>query len=151
MATGRYAVRRHATECLEVDFEGTLDAATVMACERELRTQLAHAPNGLRAVVNLIGVSGYQLEARDHLVAMQRFIGSKATQTAYTASSAEARGLGLWVVHSSQSQLVKLFGRAEDASSWLDGVVDAQSGVRKVDDDARRRRRTTIGRKRAVG
>jgi len=136
MAHGRYAVRRRAT-AIEIVLSGVLDSTTVLACEREVRAQLALAPVGGRALVDLSQVTGYEVDARDHLVSLQRSVGAKASQTAYVAESAEARGLALWVMHSANhggpSQIVRPFARAEDAREWLAGEDNMASGVRDVD------------------
>jgi hypothetical protein len=132
MALGRYAVVRRATDCLEVTLEGDLDPQTALSCEREVRAQIALAPSTLRAIVSLSGVTGYQLEAREQLVSLQRCIGAKAAQTAYLAESAPGRALALWVIHTSQGQVVRSFSRAAEAADWL-GISDpTQSGVREV-------------------
>jgi len=132
MGLGRYAVVRRATDWLEVTLEGDLDAQTTLSCEREVRTQITLAPSTLRALVSLSGVTGYQLEAREQLVSLQRCIGAKASQTAYIAESAPGRALALWVIHTAQGQVVRSFSRAMEASDWL-GVSDpTQSGVREV-------------------
>jgi hypothetical protein len=145
MAPGRYAVTRRATDWLEVTFEGDIDPQVALSCEREVRAQIALAPQGLRAVVSLSGVTGYQLEAREQLVSLQRCIGAKASQTAYVAESAPGRALALWVIHTAQGQTVRSFARAAEAAEWLGPAADvAQSGVREV----RRTRQTLIGRKR---
>jgi hypothetical protein len=136
MARGRYAVRRRATG-IEIVLTGVLDSATVLACEREVRAQLSLAPVGGRALVDLSQVTGYEVDARDHLVSLQRSVGAKAAHTAYVAESAEARGLALWVMHSANergsSNIVRPFARADDAAEWLSGGADLASGVREVE------------------
>lgn len=145
MALGRYAVHRRATSWLEVTFEGDLTPQIAMSCEREVRAQIALAPPGLRAIVSLSAVSGYELEAREQLVSVQRCIGAKAAQTAYVAESAPGRALALWVIHTAQNQLVRSFARANEALVWLGEAADPQSGVREVTDpritNGRRRKR----------
>jgi hypothetical protein len=132
MAIGRYAVVRRATDCLEVTLEGDLDPQIALSCEREVRAQIALAPSTLRAIVSLSGVTGYQLEAREQLVSLQRCIGAKAAQTAYLAESAPGRALALWVIHTAQGQVVRSFSRLAEAADWL-GISDpTQSGVREV-------------------
>lgn len=132
MALGRYAVVRRATDCLEVTLEGDIDPQIALSCEREVRAQIALAPSTLRAIVSLSGVTGYQLEAREQLVSLQRCIGAKAAQTAYLAESAPGRALALWVIHTAQGQVVRSFSRAAEAADWL-GISDpTQSGVREV-------------------
>lgn len=132
MAIGRYAVVRRATDCLEVTLEGDIDPQIALSCERDVRAQIALAPSSLRAIVSLSGVTGYQLEAREQLVSLQRCIGAKAAQTAYLADSAPGRALALWVIHTAQGQVVRSFSRAAEAADWL-GISDpTQSGVREV-------------------
>jgi len=144
MASGRYVVTRRATDWLEVNLEGNIDPHVALSCEREVRAQIALAPLGLRAVVSLSGVTGYQLEAREQLVSLQRCIGAKASQTAYVTDSAPGRALALWVIHTAQGQTIRAFVRAAEAAEWLGVASDvAQSGVREV----RRTRQTVIGRK----
>lgn len=147
MALGRYAVARRATDWLEVTLEGDIDPHTALSCEREVRAQILLAPAGLRALVNLCGVTGYQLEAREQLVSLQRCIGAKASQTGYVADNAPGRALALWVIHNAQGQSVRSFVRAGEAAEWLGASDVAQSGVREVR-GARRTRNTLIGRKR---
>lgn len=147
MALGRYAVVRRATDCLEVTLEGDLDPQIALSCEREVRAQIALAPSTLRAIVSLSGVTGYQLEAREQLVSLQRCIGAKAAQTAYLAESVPGRALALWVIHTAQGQAVRSFSRAAEAADWL-GISDpTQSGVREV----RNTRRINLKRKSASG
>lgn len=135
MTPGRYAVLRRASDWLEVTLEGDLDAQMTLACEREVRAQIALAPSGLRAVVSLSNVAGYHLEAREQLVSMQRCIGAKAAQTAYVAQGAPGRALALWVIHNSLGQLVRSFARTAEAEQWLsEKGSDPQSGVREVRD-----------------
>jgi hypothetical protein len=144
MALGRYAVTRRATDWLEVTLEGDIDPSVVMSCEREVRAQIVLAPANLHAVINLCGVTGYQLEARESLVSLQRCIGQKASQSAYVADTAPGRALALWVIHNTQGQVVRSFTRAGEAAEWLGGADVAESGVREV----RSTRRTINGRKR---
>lgn len=144
MGLGRYAVARRATDWLEVTLEGDLDPRITLSCEREVRAQIALAPSTLRAVVSLSGVTGYQLEAREQLVSLQRCIGAKASQTAYIAESAPGRALALWVIHTAQGQVVRSFSRATEAADWLGLSDPTQSGVREV----KNTRRINIGRKR---
>jgi len=144
MALGRYAVARRATDWLEVTLDGEIDPRTALSCEREVRAQIALAPTGLRVLVNLCGVSGYELEAREQLVSLQRCLGAKASQTAYVADSAPGRALALWAIHNTQDQSIRSFVRAGEAAQWLGASDIAQSGVREV----RSTRRTVSGRKR---
>lgn len=149
MALGRYAVVRRATDWLEVTLEGDIDPQIALSCEREVRTQITLAPSTLRAIVSLSGVTGYQLEAREQLVSLQRCIGAKASQTAYVAESAPGRALALWVIHTAQGQVVRSFARATEATAWLGFGDVAQSGVREVKSTRRinilRKRKSAIG------
>jgi len=144
MGLGRYAVTRRATDWLEVTLEGDIDPSVVMSCEREVRAQIVLAPSNLHALINLCGVTGYRLEARESLVSLQRCIGEKASQSGYVADTAPGRALALWVIHNTQGQLVRSFMRAGEAAEWLGAADSAQSGVREV----RSTRRTINGRKR---
>jgi hypothetical protein len=132
MAPGRYEVSRRATGWLEVSFEGDLTPSIALSCEREVRAQIALAPPGLRALVSLSAVTGYELEAREQLVSLQRCIGTKAAQTAYVAESVPGRALALWVIHTAQNQLLRSFVRPKEAMAWLGEQADPQSGVREV-------------------
>jgi hypothetical protein len=144
MALSRYVVTRRATDWLEVTLEGDIDPSVVMSCEREVRAQIVLAPSSLHAVINLCGVTGYRLEARDSLVSLQRCIGERASQSAYVADTAPGRALALWVIHNTQGQMLRSFMRAAEASEWLGAADVAESGVREV----RSTRRTINGRKR---
>jgi hypothetical protein len=149
MDPSRYAVVRRASDWLEVSLKGDLDAQVLLACEREVRAQIALAPPGLRAIVNLSEVRGYHLEAREQLVSMQRCIGAKAAQTAYVAEGAPGRALALWVIHTSQGQVVRSFARAAEAEQWLaEQNGDPQSGVREVQRDVLKARETATRRPR---
>jgi hypothetical protein len=125
-------VLRRAADQLVVELLGELSERTLLTCEAEARAQLSVAKPGVKLLIDLTGVQGYSLEARDCLVVLQRHLGSKATQTAYVAASAAGRGLALWVSHMSDGQLIKSFARRGDAEGWLAGAAGPTTGVRPV-------------------
>lgn len=148
MGVGRFVVLRRAADQLTVELAGELSERTLVTCEGEARAQLSVAKPGVKVLIDLTGVQGYSLEARDALVALQRHLASKATQTAYVADSAAGRGLALWVSHMSENQVIKSFGRRADAEAWLAGVAGPTTGVRPVaraieQDPPRRTRRAS--------
>jgi hypothetical protein len=143
---GRFEILRRAADRLEVELAGELGERTLVQCEAEIRTQLSVIKSGgVKVLVDLVAVKGYSLEARDVLVTLQRFLGSKASQTAFIADSPSSRSLALWLAHMTQGQVIKSFGRREDALAWLAGSVGPVTGVRPVH---RAREATAIPRRR---
>jgi hypothetical protein len=129
----RFKIVRRSTDRLEIELNGELSENTVRACEAEVRAQLSAAREAaLKASIDLRGVTGYTLEARAALVALQRFVGTKATQTAFLAVTAASRGLALWVMHMSENQVIKSFADNDDANAWFAGQVGPTTGVRPV-------------------
>jgi hypothetical protein len=117
----------------EVELKGELSERTLLACEAEVRTQLSAAKaGGVKALIDLFGVEGYSVEARDVLVTLQRFLGGKASQTAFISDSALGRSLALWVAHMTEGQVIKSFSRHEDSTAWLSGSVGPTTGIRPV-------------------
>ena len=132
MGVGRFVVIRSAADQLAVELAGDLTERTLVSCEAEARVQLSVAKPGVKVLVDLLQVSGYSLEARDGIVALQAHLGTKAGQTAYVADSAAGRGLALWVSHMSATQVIKSFTRRSDAEAWLAGGAGPTTGVRPV-------------------
>ena len=133
MVVGRFTIRRWATDQLEVDLHGELSAHTLSACETELRAQLSATKTGtLMVLVDLLRVDNYTLEARDALVGVQRFLGGKASQTAIVAATAAGRGLGLWVTHVVEAQVIKTFADRDVAKAWLAQRSAPTTGVRPL-------------------
>jgi hypothetical protein len=150
MTVGRFEICRRAADRFEVELTGELGERTLLACEAEVRTQLSAAKSGgIKVLIDLFGVEGYSLEARDVLVGLQRFLGGKASQTAFISDSAVGRSLALWVAHMTGGQVIKSFGRREDATAWLAGSVGPTTGVRPV--LRARERRPHVRGKKAVG
>ena len=133
MSPGSFSVVRRATDKLDLELAGDLTEADVGACETELRALLSATKQGaLKALFDLRGIEGYTLAARAALVSLQRFIDTKANQTAFVASSAVSRGLALWVMHMTEQPSIKSFASREDAVAWLSGDVGPTTGVRPV-------------------
>jgi ABC-type transporter Mla MlaB component len=133
MGAGHFEICRSSADRVELELSGELSESTLLDCEAELRAQLcATKAGGIKVVVDLRRVKGYSLEARMLLVALQRFLGDKASQTAFIAASAAGRSLALWVAHMTEGQVLKSFGRREDAADWLCGSVGPKTGVRPV-------------------
>ena len=133
---------------LEIALAGELSAHAVAAAEAEARAQLSAAkPGGVALVVDLRGLGGASLEARDALVALQQALAPKLRQTAYVADTPAGRGLSLWLRHTVQDQVIKAFGGREDALAWLVADAGPTTGVRPV---ARSRRPTPLMRPRRV-
>jgi hypothetical protein len=129
MGVGRFVILRRAADQLAVELAGDLSEHTLVTCEAEARAQLSVAKPGVKVLIDLVGVHGYSLEARDALVALQRHLASKAGQTAYVAVTAAGRGLALWVSHMSENQVIKSFSRRDDAEAWLAGIAGPTTGV----------------------
>ncbi|MGD8862613.1 MAG: hypothetical protein PVI30_21560 [Myxococcales bacterium] len=133
MSSGRFEVARRSAELLEVVLEGALDEARIAACEADVRASLsAVRDGGVRVLVDLTGVEGYSLGAREALVALQGVIGRRSCQTAYCAAATEGRALALWVAHMSADQVIKTLRSREDALAWLGGEGPPTTGVRPL-------------------
>ena len=133
MGAGRFVILRKAADQLDVELAGELNERSLVACEAEVRTQLSVAkPGCVKVLVDLAAAQGYSLEARDALVALQRYLGGKAAQTAYVANSPAGRGLALWVTHMTEGQVIKTFARRDEADGWLAGAAGPTTGVRPV-------------------
>lgn len=128
-----FHIQRRTTGLVEISLRGSLSGYDVAACDNELRAQLALVkPTSLCAVVDLSGVMDYTLEAREALVALQTFLGGKASVTAYIGDSAEQRGLSLWVNHMVHGQVIQRFAELEAALAWLNGDAKPITGVRPL-------------------
>lgn len=146
---GQYQVARKSADQLEIALSGELTERVVVACDADARAQLsATKPSGVAVIVDLTGVTGYSLEARDALLNLQRSLAGKARQTAYLADCAAARSLSLWVRHMAEGQAVSIFATRDDAGPWLAGTSGPTTGVRPV---ARARRTTPVSRRKAAG
>lgn len=133
MVAGHFRICRKAADRLEVELAGELAEPSLLACEAEIRAQLSVTKlGGIKVLIDLVGVQGYSLQARDELVALQRFLGSKASQTAFIANSPSSRSLALWIAHMTDGQVIKSFGTREDAAAWFAGNVGPSTGVRPV-------------------
>jgi hypothetical protein len=133
MAGSRFQIHRRTADRLDIELAGELDERIVLACEAEVRAQLSLAKaGGMSIAIDLLGLDGYSLAARDQLVALQRVLGDKAAQTAFVVRSSASRGLALWITHMVQGQVIKSFAQREDALSWLAGRVGPTTGVRPV-------------------
>jgi hypothetical protein len=148
MVAGHFRICRKAADRLEVELAGELTERVMVACDAEARTHLSVTKaGGVKVLFDLTCLTGYSLEARDALVALQRFLGGKASQTAFIASTASGRSLALWVAHMTDGQVIKSFSRLEDATTWLSGCLGPTTGVRPVpqtreEKPTRKRRRT---------
>jgi hypothetical protein len=148
MSSGRFKIVRRAADKLEVELAGDLTEPVVQACEADVRTQLGVTKAAaVKVSIDLCGVAAYTLEARTGLVALQRFLGLKASQTAFVADSAASRGLALWVMHTTEGQVIKTFAHGDDALAWLTGSFGPTTGVRPVMRADARKRRPSRGRK----
>jgi hypothetical protein len=151
MAAGRFKVCRRAADRLDVELAGELEEDVILACEAEVRAHLCVVKQGgVRITIDLLGLESYSLTARDQLVALQRFLGERAGQTAFLVGSSASRGLALWITHMVQGQVIKAFNRREDAAGWLSGGgLGPSTGVRSVlragDPSSARPRRRTAG------
>jgi len=133
MGAGRFVSVRRAADQLDLELIGELEERILLACDADARAQLTAAkPGVVKVLVDLTGVQGYTLEARDGLVVLQRHLGDRACQTAYVADSAAGRGLALWVVHMTEGQVIKCFARRSDAAAWLCGSAGPTTGIRPV-------------------
>jgi hypothetical protein len=143
-------VTRSSAGQLEIAFSGDLTDAEVAAAEAEARAQVSAAKASTVAlVVDLRGLHGASLAARDALVALQQALAAKLCQSAYVADTPAGRGLSLWIRHTTPEQVVKAFSNHDDARAWLASEVGPTTGVRPV---ARGRRLTPPpGRRRVAG
>jgi hypothetical protein len=150
MGSGWFKIARRTAGRLEVEFAGDLTEPVVRACDADVRAQLSVAKAAaIKASIDLRAIEAYTLDARDGLVALQRFLGTKASQTAFIAGSAASRGLALWVMHTTEGQVIKTFAHPEDAEGWLFGALGPTTGVRAVvpDEAQPRQRRPSRSRK----
>jgi len=132
MAAG-FHIQRKSTGLVTVVLRGGVSGHDVAACESELRAQLTLAqPHSLVALMDLREVTGYSLEARESLVALQNFLGGKAALTAYVGDSAQQRGLSLWVCHVTIHRSVRCFARCGEAVDWLSSDLNPITGVRPL-------------------
>ena len=133
MVAGHFRIRRNAADRLVVELEGDLDQRIVLDCDAEVRAQLSVAkPGGVKVVIDLLGVVGYSIEARDELVSLQRFLGAKASQTAFVTASTAGRSLALWIAHMTEGQVIKAVSNHEAAVAWFAGASGPTTGVRPV-------------------
>jgi hypothetical protein len=128
---GHFAIWRNAADRLELGLWGELAERDLLSCEAEVRAQLSVTKaGGVQVLVDLLDIDGYSLQARDALVALQRFLGAKASQTAFIADSTRGRGLALWISHMTEGQVIESFNRREDATAWLARGVGRVTGLR---------------------
>jgi hypothetical protein len=133
MGSAQFEITRSAADRLELKLSGDLDEATMQECHSEARATLSHAkPGALRILVDLLDVEGYSLAARDELVALQRFLGTKSSQTAFVTGCPKGRSLALWLSHMASGQVIKSFAQGGDAIAWLAGSAGPTTGVRLV-------------------
>ena len=152
MRAGGFRIARRTAGRLEVELSGDLTEPIVRACEADVRAQLGVTKaDAIKASIDLRAVRGYTLEARDGLVSLQRFLGAKASQTAFIANSAEGRGLALWVMHTTEGQVIKTFAHLEEGDAWLLGATGPTTGVRPVAQAQPRKRRPSRSRNKAAG
>lgn len=140
MGASEHRVTRSSAGRLEIALCGDITDKSVAAAEAEARTHLSAAKAGTVAlIVDLRGLHGASLAARDALVALQQALAGKLRQSAYVADTAAGRGLALWIRHTVQHQVVKSFVGHEDAQAWLSAEAGPTTGIRPV---ARTRRLT---------
>jgi hypothetical protein len=133
MITPPFHVSRPRHDELCIELREHLDEGTALACERELHTQAALAKDAsLDVLWDLRELTGYTLEARNVLVRMQSFLGSKARRTVYVAERAEPRGLALWAVHMASHWHAHLSKDLASARAWLQGAEAADSNVKRL-------------------
>ena len=133
MGASEHRVTRSSAGQLEIGLSGELSEKTVAAAEADARAQISAAKSGTVAlIIDLRGMLGASLTARDALVALQQALASKLRQTAYVADTAAGRGLALWIRHTVQDQVVKSFAGHEDAHAWLSAEAGPTTGVRPV-------------------
>lgn len=126
-------VSRSHPDVLRVVIEGPLDEATALACENEVRMQVALARDGsLDVLWDLRALTSYTLPARNVLVRVHGFLGPKARRTVYVAERAEPRGLALWAVHMAGHGHAHLSPDLETADAWLAGNGESSATVRRV-------------------
>ena len=148
MGASEHRVTRTSAGKLEIALSGELSEKTVAAAEAEARAQISAAKAGTVAlIVDLRGMRGASLAARDALVSLQQALAGKLRQSAYVADTAAGRGLSLWIRHTVHDQVVKSFAGHEDAQAWLSAEAGPTTGVRPV---ARTRRLTPPHRTRRI-
>jgi hypothetical protein len=150
MGAGRFAIVRRASDHLDIELAGELSERTLVACDAEVCAQLSAAkPGAIRVLIDLAAVETYSIEARDALVALQKHLAGKASQTAFIASSPAGRGLALWASHMTEGQVIKSFAQRADAEGWLLGSPGPTTGVRPVvrarDGERRGRKNSAVG------
>lgn len=134
MGASQHRVTRSSAGQLEIALSGELTEQAVAAAEADARAQISATKAGTVAlVIDLRGLQGASLAARDALVALQQALASKLRQSAYVADTPAGRGLSLWIRHTVQDQVVKAFSSHEDAHAWLSSeMVGPTTGVRAV-------------------
>lgn len=110
---------RDADSPARVVLTGHLDAALVGRLEAAVDawTPADRPP----LVIDLTGVEGYEPEAREALVAVNRAVAAKAGRHAYLARTALMRGLSLWVMHMANDLDGRAVGSDKQVEAWLHG------------------------------
>jgi hypothetical protein len=133
MTAVSFQIDRCSPDELEIVLSGRLEEDALLACERELRTQLRLAkPTSLRVLVDLRNVDGYTLDARTVLVRVQRFIAEKAVRVVFVVDRPEPRSLALWAVHMAGPWNAQMAACVHDARAFLRGRSDPPTGVRPL-------------------
>lgn len=113
-------------------FRGVLEPETV----KEAAAALDEALSGLGAekpnlVVDLRELSGCNVFARSELATLQRDLTPRVRRTAYISSRPRFRGLGLWVIHLSDSKEAKSVISEEAIESWFASTETRVDGFRE--------------------
>ncbi len=115
--------------CLTIQIHGSMQVGPIRALFAELKEMLAGEPGPETILFDLSGVERCDIAARQEMVAIQRFIATRGSRTAYLASRPRIRGITLWIVHVSQDGNARPIVTLDEAKDWLEQEIDRISLV----------------------
>jgi len=105
---------------LTVILRGDFSAGSAGELEAALRQQLSAAvPGSFEVVINLSDLARCDVDGRQALLGVQRYLGRLARRTVYVAERPLFRGLGLWLCHNAPDSNARTFPSLEQARAWL--------------------------------
>ncbi|MBK8262496.1 MAG: STAS domain-containing protein [Nannocystis sp.] len=130
---------------LNLALRGDFSADTARELERALRQQLSAAvPGSFEAIINLSDLARCDVDGRQGLLDIQRYLGRLARRTVYVAERPLFRGLGLWLCHNAPDSNARTFPSLEQARAWL-------ASDERREDALAQRAASWIGRLRGAG
>ncbi len=103
---------------------GSMDIGHIRALFNEIRETFAGEPSPETVLFDLTEVERCEIAARQEMVAIQRFIATQGSRTAYLASRPRIRGITLWIVHISQDGNARPIVTLDEAEDWLGQEID---------------------------